>query len=123
MLHVKLNEERAVAVLEPEGVLVRTDFEAAAEMLDPYIEAKGSLAGLVIHVEHFPGWDSFGTLVQHLKFVRSHHHEIQRVAICTDSSLGHFAENVGNHFIAAEIQSFTYRNLNEALAWATEAGK
>jgi hypothetical protein len=39
----------------------------------------------MIRTESFPGWESFGALVSHLKFVADHHRQIERIAAVTDS--------------------------------------
>lgn len=118
MLNVTLDPEKGLAVLEPEGLLEQGDFESAASKIDPLIEEQGKLKGLVIHVEHVPKWGSFGALSQHLKFVRAHHREIERIAFVTDSRLGDLAEKIGNHFVAAEIKEFPFRQFESGKVWA-----
>ncbi len=122
MLAIKLDETRGIALLEPSGRLSREDFEAAAKQVDPYIEKSGSLNGLVIHSENFPGWDSFAALSSHLQFVKEHHRKISRLAFATDSPLGHLAETLGRHFVNAEIKLFPFSALEQAEAWAAEKG-
>ena len=117
MLSVEIDEENGVAIFEPNGSLSADDFESAARVIDPYLEKSGLLKGLVIHVEHFPGWDSFAALVSHLKFVKAHHKKISRVAFSTDSVVGEFAETIGSHFVNAEIKVFAYGELEQAKAW------
>jgi hypothetical protein len=39
----------------------------------------------MIHAESFPGWESFGAFVSHLKFVGDHHRQIERIAAVTNS--------------------------------------
>jgi len=117
MLNVKLDKENRVAILEPTGALEKTDFEKAAEEIDPLIEETGKLKGLVIHAENFPGWDSFGALVSHLKFIKNHHREIGRIAFVTDSPMGNLAEKLGSHFVAAEVRHFVFQALEDARAW------
>ena len=118
MLKVELDEERGIAVLEPDGPLSKDDFESAAKLIDPHIEKEGKLNGLVIHTETFPGWDSFAGLCSHLKFVREHHKKISRIAPATDFVIANFAEPVGNHFVNAEIKKFSYQELDQAKQWA-----
>ena len=117
MLNVTLDLESRIAQLEPEGALERGDFESAAAQIDPLIEENGSLNGLIIRVDHFPGWDSFGALVSHLKFVKDHHREIRRIAFVTDSPVGNLAEKIGPHFVAAEIKHFGFQALEDAKIW------
>lgn len=122
MLTVILDRENGIALLEPHGALDQSDFENAASLIDPFIEEAGPLNGLIIRTEKFPGWDSFGALVSHLQFVKSHHHEIGKVAFVTDSALGNMAEHVGKHFISAEIKHFDFQALEAATAWISDLG-
>lgn len=117
MLHVELNREDRIVILTPEGSLAKDDFERAAGQVDPFIEASGKLNGLLIHTEKFPGWDSFGALISHLTFVKNHHREIRCIAFVTDSPIGKLAEKMSGHFVAAEIRSFPYGELEAAKQW------
>jgi len=123
MLNVNLDERRGIATLEPTGKLSKDDFEAAATIIDPYIEKAGELNGLIIHVKSFPGWDSFAALVQHLKFVKNHHQKISRIAFVTDSPVGGFAEHIASHFINAEIKHFHFDELQVAQDWIADGDK
>jgi len=118
MLSVKVDAEKGVAILEPQGALSKEDFERAANAIDPHIEKSGKLNGIVVRVQQFPGWDSFGALASHLRFVKNHHQKIARVALCTDSALGNVAPKVGGHFVKAEIRAFKSAEFEAAKAWA-----
>ncbi|HKK16763.1 MAG TPA: STAS/SEC14 domain-containing protein [Gammaproteobacteria bacterium] len=117
MLSVEIDEANGIAILEPGGPLSKSDFELAAKTIDPYIEKHGKLHGLVIHVESFPGWDSFAALSSHLRFVKEHHKKIARVAFSTDSMIGTLAEKLASHFVNAEIKLFSFRELELARKW------
>lgn len=117
MLSVKLDEENGIAILKPDGALSEDDFRLAAKEIDPVIEQKGKLNGIIIHSESFPGWDSFAALISHFEFVKDHHKQLSRVALCTDSVIGLFAETIANHFISAEIKLFPYSQFDKARNW------
>lgn len=117
MLSVRLDEENDIAILEPDGALSEDDFRLAAKEIDPQIERKGKLNGIIIHTESFPGWDSFAALISHFEFVKEHHKKISRVALCTDSVIGIFAETIAKHFISAEIKLFSYDEFDKAKDW------
>ena len=121
MLDVQLNQQDAIVILEPMGALSKEDFIEVSNIIDPYIETSGALNGLIIYVKTFPGWDSFSTLVTHLKFINDHHEEIARLAFVTDSMVGKFAENIASHFVKAEVQSFSFDKLEEAQQWILHA--
>ena len=120
MLHVDLNEKSAIATLKPDGALTKDDFLLASSIIDPFVEKSGNLYGIIIYVESFPGWDSFGALSSHLKFVNEHHKKVRAVAFVTNSALVGAAEHVAKHFVSAKIKSFTYDHLDEAKNWINE---
>ncbi len=123
MLGVKIDAEKGIATLCPDGPLSKEDFIEAAALIDPYLEKTARLTGLLIHTESFPGWDSFAALSSHLSFVKEHHKKIARVAFATDSMIGNFAEIVASHFVNAEIKLFPYQELEQAREWTAGQGK
>ena len=68
MIRVRASQDASVLVLEPKSALSAEDFHEVSRGIDPYIREKGKLTGLLIEAASFPGWDSFGTLIEHLKF-------------------------------------------------------
>lgn len=117
MIDFTLDPATAVLTLRPQAALDKGDFTALAEAVDPQIEAHGDLAGLIIEAPHFPGWDSFGALVSHLRFVKDHHQHVKKIAVVTDSHLGDAAERIGSHFVAAAIKHFPAGEVEQARAW------
>ena len=117
MLSVKLDETQSIAILEPDGKLSEEDFKSAAGIIDPYLEKSGVLNGLIIYVEIFPSWDSFSSLITHLKFIREHHKRISHIAFVSDSPIGTLAEHVTGHFVSAEVKSFSFNELEESIKW------
>jgi len=117
MLNITLDQENRIAFLEPQAALEKSDFESAAAQIDPLIEETGGLAGLIIKVDCFPGWDSFVALVSHMKFIKNHHREVKRVAFVTDSPIGNMAEKLGSHFVVAEVKHYGFQAQEDAKAW------
>jgi len=120
MLNVQLITKVGIVILEPDGALTVDDFEAAAEKIDPFIEERGKLNGLIIRSESFVGWNSFAALTSHLSFVRKHHQKVSRVALVTNSPIGKLAEVVAGHFVNAKVRDFEYEELEEARSWVLE---
>ncbi|OBC06413.1 hypothetical protein A5784_09905 [Mycobacterium sp. 852013-50091_SCH5140682] len=119
MLDCTLDKENAIVVVRPESPLDRNDFVELGKLVDPQIEAHGDLAGLIIDAPKFPGWDSFGALVTHIRFVHDHHKHVKKIAVMTDSHLGDFAEHLAAHFVSAEIRKFPAGDVVEAQRWIT----
>ena len=119
MMTVEIDEQAGVAIIRPGERLTAADFDSIGSIVDPYIEREGQLNGLIIATRRFPGWDSFGSLCTHLRFVREHHKKIGCVAFATDSVIGDLAEKVASHFVNAEIRKFSFAEIDEAKAWIT----
>ena len=114
MLDYTVDKENSIVLVHPESALDKNDFIKLAEAVDPQIEANGDLAGLIIDAPAFPGWDSFGALVTHLRFVHDHHRHVKKVAVVTDSPLGDFAEHLARHFVSAEVRQFPAGQVEQA---------
>jgi len=117
MLHHHLLAEQGILVVEPQGALSREDFASLAREVDPYLEDAGTLRGLLIQSERFPGWQDFGALVAHLRFVRDHHRRVRRIAAVTDSTFLSAAPRIAEHFVSAEVRHFPFEQREAALAW------
>jgi len=117
MIDAKLLREQGILVVSPEGKIQAEDFEQLRLLVDPYIEEHGTLNGLLIDAEHFPGWASFSSLLAHIRFVRNHETTIKRVAAVTDNGFLAILPNVAKHFVAADVQHFEYSDRAKALAW------
>ena len=117
MIEHTLDPANSILYVRPKSKLERGDFEQLAKTVDPHIEAKGGLAGLIIEVASFPGWESLGAMASHFRFVRDHHKYIKKIAVVTDSKMGDVAEHLASHFVAAEIRHFPAGELEAAKQW------
>lgn len=117
MIKFELLRDKGILVVQPSAPLQAEDFRSLAAAVDPYIAEHGHLAGLLIEAPSFPGWDSFGALVQHLRFVRDHHRDVRRVAAVTDSGFLKIMPRIAEHFAHPEIKVFDGAGKARALAW------
>lgn len=122
MIKRELLEDAGVLIVTPEGPLNASDFEDIAALVDPYVEEHGKLNGLLIYVEHFPGWENFAALLSHLRFVQDHHKKVKRVAAVTDSGVLSVLPKIANHFVKADVQHFNYDQKDQALLWVAKGG-
>jgi SpoIIAA-like len=117
MIESSLDTAQSILYVHPKSALAEADFVKLAEKVDPYIEASGGLRGLIIEAPAFPGWESFGALVAHVRFVRDHHRRIGKIALVTDSAIGNVAEHLASHFVAAQIKHFSAAEIGAAQQW------
>lgn len=117
MVNVELDKESGLAIIQPEGALAEENFDTIAAIIDPYLEKHGKLNGLIIYTESFPGWESFGAVLRHFKFVKNHHQKLSYVALVTDSKIGDLAEKITGHFVSAKVKHFPYGQLDDAKDW------
>lgn len=114
----RLVTESGIIVVEVKHSLRAQDFDALALAADTWIEAHGTLQGIVIHAREFPGWENLGSLVRHIQFVRDHHRNVRRIALAADAKIASLAPKIAQHFIQAEVRHFGYDELDQAIAWA-----
>jgi hypothetical protein len=123
MLEHRLDAARSILYLRPSGPLQKEDFAQLAATVDPHIEAKGGLAGILLDIKAFPGWESIGAMAAHFRFVREHHRKVKKIAIVTDAKIGTLGEKLASHFVAATIKHFPAGQVAAAEQWITEPAK
>ena len=121
MIEHTLDKAHSILYVRPTSSLQQGDFAALAGTIDPYITETGDLAGLVIEVSSFPGWESLGAMAAHFRFVRDHHKRIRKIGVVTDSALGKVAEQLASHFVSAEIRRFPAGEREAATQWILNA--
>jgi hypothetical protein len=60
MIKFELLKDAGVLLVEPKSALSTADFREISRAIDPYINEKGKLTGLLIEAPSFPGWESLG---------------------------------------------------------------
>ena len=81
MIEYTLDTAHSILYVRPKSSLEEGDFVQLAKTVDPYIEKRGDLAGLIIETPTFPGWKSLGAIVTHFRFIRDHHKHIKKTRI------------------------------------------
>jgi hypothetical protein len=117
MIRFELLRNAGVLVVEPKSALSAEDFREISRTIDPYIREKGKLKGLLIEAPSFPGWDSFGSLIDHVKFVYNHHRNVDRIAAVTDAGFLKIAPTIVQYFAHPEIRVFASGERAKALEW------
>jgi hypothetical protein len=119
MIDYDVDTAHSVVLVRPRSRLDTDDFVELAKAVDLQIEANGDLTGVIIDAPSFPGWEDFGSMVSHFRFVRDHQKHVKRVAVVTDSALGNVAEHLASHFVSAEIKQFPGGQTEAARQWIT----
>jgi N-acetylglucosamine kinase-like BadF-type ATPase len=117
MIDYSFDAAPSILHLRPKAALTKEDFAQIAKSVDPHIEKRDALAGIIIELSAFPGWDSLGAMAAHLRFVRDHHKRVKRIAVVTDAKLGVVAEKLASHFVAATIKHFPAGQADAAKKW------
>lgn len=115
-----LDEQSGVLTVEIYGPLTSENFEIMAQSVDSWVEKRGELRGLVLHVKEFPGWENLGSFLSHLEFVKEHHRKIRRVAFAADGVVPNIMSKLAMQFMDAEIKTYKYDQLRRAQGWAGE---
>jgi len=117
MLTITEDDTHGCLLLEPTSELTAADFEALTERFDARVAATGRVPNIVVHARAFPGWSGFAALFDHLRFVREHHRQIEKVALVSDARILELAPRIAGQFVWAEIRHFPADALAEALDW------
>lgn len=123
MLSHELLRDRGVLVVRPRGRLIADDFARIGAEVDPWIEERGFLAGVLVHTRKFPGYANLRAFRAHMRFLRSHGETVRRLAIVTDGKIFSRVPAVVNRILPPEVRHFPYDEDEKALAWLSEAGK
>jgi hypothetical protein len=121
MLAYHLNESTGIVELRPRGRLEARDFESLALTVDGYIEDHGKLRGVLVELDHFPGWDDWEAVSAHLRFLRQHLPRIDRVALLTDNPWLEPLPDVLRLVTPIEVRRFPTDRRGEAFAWIATA--
>ena len=121
MLTIAEDDAHDCLVLEPSGALTRRDLDALVERFETRVEATGGAPNLVVRAESFPAWTEIAALLKHLRFIRTHHHLVRRVAIVSDARAMALAPRLARRLVAAEVRHVPAADLGAALAWVGEA--
>jgi hypothetical protein len=121
MLAYHLNSQTGIVELRPRGPLEAQDFASLALTVDAYIEDHGKLRGLLLELDHFPGWDDWEAVAAHLRFVRSHLPKIERVALVTRNPWLEPLPDVLRVLTPLEVRRFAPDQRGEAFVWIAHA--
>jgi SpoIIAA-like len=119
MVEIEIDEAKGVATLRPTAGqnLTEADIANLKSMIDGYLADHDALQGMVVVADYFPGWDSFDTFLSHLKLVRSHEKEIDKIAVVSDNGLLQAMPSIADHFVKAKIRNFPASELEQAQLW------
>jgi hypothetical protein len=117
MLDYSIMNPEGILVLKPRAPLSKEDFNGLTSAVDAYLSDHPKLHGVMVQAKEFPGWENLGGFTAHMKFVKDHHKQVERIAIVTDSPVANLAETLGKHFTSAEVKHFPYAEQDESLDW------
>lgn len=119
MLRITADDAHGCLLLEPSGPLTERDLDALKAQVDA-AAASGRMPNLVIVASAFPAWTDIATLLKHVRFIRTHHRRVRRVAFVSDARALSVAPRLARALVRAEVRQFGAEALDAALAWVGE---
>ncbi|HET9067912.1 MAG TPA: STAS/SEC14 domain-containing protein [Amaricoccus sp.] len=117
MLTITEDDAHGCFLLKPVGSLRKADLDALAARFDARVAAGGPVPNLVIQSPSFPTWSNFAALMEHLRFIRGHHRQIEKVALVSDARALDIAPRIARLFVSARLRHFPASDLADALDW------
>ncbi|BBO32268.1 STAS/SEC14 domain-containing protein [Lacipirellula parvula] len=117
MIKHQLMTAEGILILTPSGPLELNDFSILAREVETYIAMHGSLAGLMIHAESFPGWASLDSFVAHIRFIEDHHQKVRRLALVSDSEFLTGMSKLIAQLVHPEVKHFSESEYDNAMRW------
>jgi hypothetical protein len=113
----RLNRRKGILIIKPKGELDRGQFDLIARDVDAHLKDHQKLNGVLLDGTHFQGWQNFAAMTTHLKFIKSHHRSVKKIALVSDYQLLNVIPRIAEHFIRAEVKVFKPSRRNQALRW------
>lgn len=117
MVNLNLNKDLGYAILSVNGPIAKKDIEELTQEVDHYLEDHDTLAGLIIKAKKFPGWENLDSFIKHIKFVKDHHQDIEKVGFISEDNILQKVPELANHFVNAELKQFGDGKMDEATEW------
>ena len=118
MNEIQFDEGKSLVSVRLQNALKKEDFERLSKTVDPVIAKGGHVRGLVLELSKFPGWENVGAFVDHVRFVRDHQKQIDKVAIVTDSSvIGTLADHIPGRLLLPKFRHFALSDVEGAKRW------
>lgn len=106
-----------VVQIEVPETLQTDDFLQLAPKVDTLIRKHGKVR-LLLDASKFNGWENIAAFDKHMGFVKSHHNNIERVALVAGHAWQHWVAGALKMFVHPEIRVFD--KICDARNWITE---
>jgi len=102
--------------LVPSGKIGRENFHQLAMQIDPLIQA-GSKPRLLVDATDFKGWDSLSAFERHIRFVKEHQKQVERIAIVAGHDWQRWVMSAVKMFVHPEVRIYDKFNEAEGRKW------
>lgn len=120
MIEYKLDKKTLILHIKPLKRLEEADFLELSKEIDPIIDEKGYLSGIILETDHLPCWKNFSTMLEHMRFIKHHHRKINKIALVTDSRLLELGKMVAENLVKPKFQQFPAGHVAMAKSWIKE---
>lgn len=99
------------------GKMSKADYQSLGPLLNERLTRKPPPPVLVV-IDDFEGFDSFGALVEDVKLGVKHYGHMGRMALVGDRAWQKWMARIASPFAGAEIRYFDHAELEQAQVWA-----
>lgn len=120
MLNVMLNGKDLIVTLVPKNDLGQNDFEVASKIIDTFIQKHEKINGIIVSCEELLSWDTFVSLISHLKFINQYEKKVPYISIVCDEANESVLNAFAQHFTNSVMEKFSCDSIFQANAWIKE---
>ncbi len=109
-----------LAHLELEDECEQTHILTASETINQFVSEGAELTSLMLSVEKYDHWESFGQLTDNFLIDENVLSQIKKVAIVTNNPVFETGTNLSALFSSAKLSIYSYCEYDQAMAWLAD---
>lgn len=117
MITQRFNSQDHILTICPEGKITPEDIQGLENKMDLLLRKYGKLNGVLLDLKEVPFWNGFKSFMAHMRFIKAHHKDIDRLAVVTSKHFLGLIPWMADYFTTADLKYFKENERNLAFIW------
>ena len=120
MINQRFNSQDRILTITPEGKVSAEDFNGLEKKLELLLIKYGKLNGVLLDLKEIPFWSNFSSFLTHMRFIKKHHEDIDRLAVVTNKHFIGIVPWFADFFTTTDLKYFKETEKNFARLWLAD---